>query len=218
VSAWLEASTDIYPHNVLGALRPAFVLAARTADGRTHRVDLRGGPRQAVFEDTAPRVVDADGDGAPDIVTVAADLEHGAQLVVYALRPGGLVRIAATPPIGTRFRWLAPVAVADLDGDGTLDIAYVETPHLGKTLRVWSWAPGGLTEIATMGGLTNHRIGDEVIHGGIRICDAGPELVLADADWARLRAVRLTAGTLIAADLGPLRSLRDFGAALSCAR
>ena len=59
VSAWLKASTDIYPHNVLGALRPAFVLAARTAartaDGRTHRVDLRGGPRQAVFEDIAPR-------------------------------------------------------------------------------------------------------------------------------------------------------------------
>ena len=73
------------------------------------------------------------------------------------------MKAAAWPPIGTPFRWLAPAAIADLNGDGVTDIAYVETPHLGKVLRVWSWAAGGLTEIAQLRGVTSHRIGDEVI-------------------------------------------------------
>ncbi|PWR03511.1 hypothetical protein DKT77_06555 [Meridianimarinicoccus roseus] len=219
VAAWFEAPTDIYPHNVLGDLRPAFVLAARDASGGVHRMDLRdmpGGP--AVFEDIAPRVADADGDGAPDIVVVEADTQLGAQLAVYALRRGALVKSAATPHIGTRFRWLAPVAIADLNSDGITDLAYVETPHIGKRLRVWTYAPGGLTEIAALDGLTNHRIGDEAIFGGLRDCGTGPEMVLADAGWTRLMAVRLEGSTLTARGLGPLTDTADFDAALACAR
>jgi hypothetical protein len=108
------------------------------------------------------------------VVVVETDPDLGAQLAVYALRQGALVKAAATPHIGQRFRWLAPVGVADLNGDGVTDIAYVDRPHLAKTLRVWSWAPGGLTEIAALEGVTNHRIGDEVIWGGLRDCGRGP--------------------------------------------
>jgi len=219
VAAWLEAPTGVYGHRVLGDIAEAHVLAARGADGAEYRFDLRDAPGDpAVFEDVAPRVVDADGDGAPDIVVVEADLERGAQLAVYGLRRGALVKIAATPHIGTRFRWLAPVAVADLDGNGVIDLAYVETPHLGKRLRVWSWAPGGLTEIASTGGLTNHRIGEPFISGGLRDCGAGPEMVLASADWRDLMAVRLTGGALVADRIGPLDGRADFDAALACAR
>jgi len=171
-----------------------------------------------VFEDVAPRVVDADGDGVPDIVVVEADLSAGAQLAVYGLRRGALAKVAATPHIGTRFRWLAPVAVADLDGDGVVDLAYVDRPHLAKTLRVWSWAAGGLTEVASLGGVTNHRIGEPFISGGLRDCGAGPEMVLASADWRALMAVRLTGGALVADRIGPLDGPADFDAALACAR
>lgn len=219
VAAWLESPTDIYGHRVLGDIPEAHVLAARGADGIEYRVDLRKAPGDAaVFEDVAPRVVDADGDGVPDIVVVEADLSAGAQLAVYGLRRGALAKIAATPHIGTRHRWLAPVAVADLDGNGVVDLAYVETPHLGKRLRVWSWAPGGLTEIASLGGLTNHRIGEPFISGGLRDCGAGPEMVLASSDWQDLLAVRLTDGALVSDRIGPLARATDFEAALACAR
>lgn len=219
VAAWLETPTDVYGHRVLGDIPEAFVLAARGADGTEYRFDLRDAPGPpAVFEDVAPRVVDADGDGTPDIVVVEADLAAGAQLSIYGLRWGRLAKIAATPHIGTRHRWLAPVAVADLDGNGVVDIAYVETPHLGKTLRVWSWAPGGLTEVASLGGVTNHRIGEPYISGGLRDCGAGPELVLATADWRGLAVLRLSGGDLISRDLGPLDGPGDFDAGLSCAR
>ncbi|MGS4944660.1 FG-GAP repeat domain-containing protein [Meridianimarinicoccus sp. RP-17] len=219
VAAWLEAPTGVYGHRVLGDIPEAFVLAARGADGAEYRFDLRDAPGDAaVFEDVAPRVVDADGDGAPDIVVVESDLSAGAQLAVYGLRRGALAKVAATPHIGTRFRWLAPVAVADLNGDGVTDLAYVDRPHLAKTLRVWSWAPGGLTEIASMGGVTNHRIGDPFISGGMRDCGAGPELVLADGDWRDIMAVRFDGGALAAHQIGPLDGPADFDAALACAR
>jgi hypothetical protein len=169
-----------------------------------------------VFEDVAPRVVDADGDGAPDIVVVESDVALGAQLAVYSLSRRQLVKVAATPHIGMRHRWLAPVAVADLDGDSVVDIAYVETPHLGKRLRVWSWAPGGLTEIASLGGVTNHRIGEPFISGGLRDCGAGPEMMLADADWRSLVAVRLHDGALVSTPVAPLAGPEDFDAALAC--
>jgi hypothetical protein len=201
----------------MGTIPERRVLAVRDAQGREIRVDLRKGPEpDHVFEDIAPRVVDADGDGRLDVVLVEADPSLGAQLAVYSLRQGRLVKAAATPHIGTRFRWLAPAAIADLNGDGVTDIAYVETPHLGKTLRVWSWAPGGLTEIARLSGVTNHRIGDEVIWGGLRDCGQGPEIVVADAGFQRLLAVAFDGPALAARPLGLRANAAGFDQAMTC--
>ena len=216
-SARYEAPDDVYPHRIMGSIREKRVLAATTTDGRTIRVDLRDGPDpDHVFEDIAPRVVDADGDGAPDLVVVETAPDLGAQLAVYGLRRGELVKIAATPHIGQRFRWLAPVGVADLNGDGVTDIAYVDRPHLAKTLRVWSWEAGGLTEIAEVAGVTNHRIGDEVIWGGLRDCGTGPEMIVADAEFAGIVSVRLDGDRLRMRPLGRPATASEFDRALAC--
>ena len=217
VAAWFEAPGDVYPHRVLGRIPEYFVLAVRDGAGRVTRTDLRDRPGPpSVFEDTAPRIADADGDGSPDVVVVESDLAEGARLTVWRLGRGRLVRIAATPAIGTRFRWLAPVAIADLDGDGITDLAYVETPHVAPRLRVWTWAPGGLKATADLPGVTNHRIGQETIAGGLRDCGAGPEIVLADSGWQRLVAVRLDAGRLVATPLRRRPDAAGFAAALAC--
>lgn len=217
VAATYEAPDDVYPHRIMGSLREMRVLAVTLADGRDVRFDLRDGPDPThVFEDIAPRVADADGDGSPDVVVVETDPARGAQLAVYALRRGALVKAAATPHIGEPFRWLAPVGIADLNGDGTPEIAYVDRPHLARTLRVWTWAPGGLTEIASLPGLTNHRIGDEVIWGGIRDCGTGPEMILADAAFTQIMSARLDGARISATPLGRPPTPANFSRALSC--
>lgn len=218
VAARFEAPADVYPHRIMGDIPERLVLAVRDAGGRERRIDLREtGTGRNVFEDIAPRIVDADGDGHNDAVVVETDPRAGASLAIYGLRGGSLVRTAATPHVGRPFRWLAPVGIGDLDGNGIVDLAYVEAPHVGHMLKIWSRAPGGLTEIARASGFSNHRIGDTFISGGLRDCGTGPEMVTADAGWTRVLASRLTAAGIVTRDLGPLRGPADLEAALACA-
>ncbi|KIN71736.1 FG-GAP repeat domain-containing protein [Sulfitobacter guttiformis] len=210
VSARYTEPTTRYAHGILGDAIEHGALELELAGAASRRV-LRL-PMTRVFEDTEPRVVDVDGDGRAEVVVVEAHQDQGARLAIY--NASGLV--AATPYIGTRNRWLAPVAVADMDGDGAVEIAYVDRPHLAKILRVWRYENGQLAEIAALEGVTNHRIGERDIAGGLRDCGAGPEMIVASADWQRLMAVSLTAGTLVAHDIGPHNDRASFAAALAC--
>lgn len=203
VSAAYEQPTQVYDHYVLGRDHNWAALVVSFAEGGRGRIVLHG----QVFEDTAPRVVDLDGDGLPEVIVVESDPDQGARLAVYGMRRAGLDRLAATPYIGQSQRWLAVVGAADLDGDGRTEIAYVDRPHLDKVLRVWRYGPMGLTPVAAHDGLTNHRIGDRAISGGIRECGEGPEMVLASADWRRTVAVGLDGARLTRRDLGPIADL-----------
>lgn len=208
VSASYEAPTTRYAHGVLGDAAEWGALRMNLGDGRTVRVVL---PQDRVFEDVAPRLVDVDLDGGAEVVVVESSQRFGARLAIYA--PSGLV--AATPFIGEPFRWLAPVGAADLDGDGRVELAYVDRPHLEKILRVWRFADGTLTEVATRKGLTNHRIGEHDISGGIRDCGGGPEMVLANADWRRVIAVVFD-GELTMRAVGPYSGPGSLRAAMAC--
>ncbi|WP_353471588.1 VCBS repeat-containing protein [Salipiger sp. H15] len=169
-------------------------------------------PETRVFEDIAPRLLALPGGGFAALV-VESDLAQGARLALYTQK--GL--LAATPFIGQPNRWLAPLGGADLDGDGALELAYVDRPHLAKTLRVVRYRQGDplLREVAAQPGLTNHRIGWDFIAGGLRDCGAGPEMVLADGDFSRLVAARLDGTRLALRDLGPWSQPRSE-AALRC--
>ncbi|MEM6422419.1 MAG: VCBS repeat-containing protein [Pseudomonadota bacterium] len=212
MSARYAEPTDRYPHGVLGDPSEYTVLEVETAAGE--RLRLRW-DRPMVFEDTAPRLVDFDGDGAPEVLAVESHEALGARFTIYELADGVLRARASNPFIGTRFRWLAIVGAGDLDGDGTMEVAYVDRPHLAKTLRIWRVDGAEVMEIASLPGVTNHRIGEVDIAGGIRDCGAGPEMILADAAWARLLAVRLADG-LSARDIGPHEGRASFSEAMGC--
>ena len=201
--------TGRYAHGILGDALEWGGLQVSLADGNARRFTL---PRDHVFEDIAPRLVDVTGDGAPEVLVIETDVNRGAALAIYG--PEG--KIAETPHIGQSNRWLAPIGAADLDGDGAVEIAYVDRPHLARVLRVWRFADGDLSEVAQMPGLTNHRIGESFISGRLRDCGAGPEMVLADADWQRVVGVTLKDGQLARRDIGPFAGADSFAAALAC--
>ncbi|MEX5726981.1 hypothetical protein Ga0609869_000334 [Rhodovulum iodosum] len=208
-AAQFAEPTTRYAHGVLGDAVEYGALRLETRDGRSLLIRL---PESRVFEDLAPRLADLDGDASPEVVVVESDAARGARLSVYG--EAGL--IDATPFIGQPFRWLAPAGIADLDGDGATEIAYVDRPHLARVLRIWRYAGGRLTEIARADGLTNHRIGDDFISGGLRDCGDGPEILLATPDWSEIVAARLERGRIETRALGRPASERGFAAARAC--
>lgn len=206
--ARFAAATTRYGHGVLGDAVEWGALVIETGSG-SRRITLA---RTHVFEDIAPRLWDVTGDGAPEVVVVQTDMRRGAALAVYG--PAG--KLAATPPIGTPFRWLAPVGAADMDGDGLVEIALVDRPHLRRVLQVWEFREGVLHLEAEAQGLTNHRIGENAIAGGMRDCGTGPEAVTVDAGWTRVMATRLVDGRAVSRSLGPWRGPDDMRRALAC--
>lgn len=218
--ATYEGATDRYPHGVLGDDLEWSILniSYRSAEicrnaGGSFSVRL---PEALVFEDVAPRIVDLDGAGHPEIIVVESHQTQGARLAVWGIRGDMFTRIAATPFIGRRFRWLAPVGVSDLDGDGQMELAYVDRPHLAKTLRVWRFADDHLREVASREGVTNHRIGERDIAGGIRECGTGPEMIVADANWRAVWATRFDGTDFAQQRLGPHRGRSSFTQAMAC--
>jgi len=220
VEASYGEPTSRYQHGVFGetsewgALKLVVDRCAGCASPDLHRIVLRL-PETHVFEDIVPRLVDLDGDGEPEVVVVETDMAQGARLSVYG--PTGL--ITATPYIGQTRRWLAPAGFGDFNDDGLLDIAYVETPHLGKVLRIFTLrtTPSPhLEELGRVAGITNHRIGDPNIWGGVRVCQGRAEVIGADGNWSRMMVARLQGGELVLSDVGPLSSPAQLDAALRC--
>lgn len=173
-------------------------------------------PPTRVFEDFTPRLVDLDGDGAAEIITVETHLKKGAQLAIYGMVDLKLVKIAATPHIGRTHRWLAPVGAADLDGDGAVEIAYIDRPHLARLLKIWRYKAGKLTLVAERGGLTNHQIGQDYISGGIRDCGTGPQIITTNTDWSKIIASELDGGKIRSVEVGPHKGPKSFKRAMDC--
>ena len=222
LSAQFAAPTDRYAHGVLGdavewgrlEITTDGIDARALAGDAVRRRNVYGIrlPLDRVFEDLAPRLVDVDGDSEAEVIVVETQVHIGAQLAIY----DETGKIAATPHIGQRNRWLAPIGAADLDGDGYVEIAYIDRPHLAKTLTVWRYVDGELIRVTAASGLTNHRIGETNIAGGIRDCGQGPEMITANADWSRIMATRLVNGALQARDLGRHDGRNSFAAAMRC--
>ncbi|MEO1238858.1 MAG: VCBS repeat-containing protein [Pseudomonadota bacterium] len=200
--------TTRYAHGVLGDAVEWGALVLTTTDGRRLKFVL---PQERVFEDLEPRLADLDGDGAPEVITVEAHQNFGARLAIYGTQ--GL--ITANDWIGRRNRWLAPIGAADFDGNGTMDIAYVDRPHLAKTVRVFAY-DGTLTEVGQIAGYSNHRIGEDFISGGVRDCGQGPEMVVARGNWSGIVALRFDGSAFTETPLGADVSQAAFAQALAC--
>lgn len=156
VKAKLACATERYRHGVLGDTIEAGCLVVEDDNQSAYQLDL---PEHEVFEDNLPRIADVDGDGRNDVIVVRSDSSEGAALAVYSIIDGSLQELAATPPIGLSNRWLAPVGVADFNKDGAADVAYVQTPHIGGILKVWSIIDDRFQQIAQARGFSNHSIG-----------------------------------------------------------
>lgn len=183
VSARYTDATERYAHAVLGDAIEAGGLAASADPAAPCQYYIVLG-EDSVFEDVTPRIADVTGDGKNDVIVIESQAHAGASLAVYGLNDSGeFGKLASTPYIGRAYRWLAPAGIADFNADGVLDVAFVQTPHIGGILRIWSFRDGKAEQLAFRPGFSNHRIGERTIAGGLRVCDGEIALVLPSASW-----------------------------------
>ena len=217
LEAWLTRPTRRYDHAILGDEIEGGGLAL--SDRRGRRVELIL-PKGEVFEDRYARIIDLDGDGRDEIVTVHTYLDKGAALAIYAQRGLGkaerIVRLAESAPIGKPHRWLNPAVAADFDGDGHVEIAWVETPHIGGVLKVARLEGKGDTRtlriIAQLAGFSNHQMGSSILQQAVTFDwdgDGHPDIILPDAARKRLMAVSLKGGGLKVIDSTPIGGVID---------
>ena len=157
--AFLIGPTRRYRHGILGDDTEAGGLRVITDDGAALDYEL---DNDSVFEDRRARLVDLDNDGRDEVVVVRSYLDAGATIAVFGAADGTLDRIDEATPIGRPSRWLNPAGAADFDGDGSVEIAYVETPHIGGTLRLLEYRDRELRADHQEFGFSNHAIGSRV--------------------------------------------------------
>ncbi|MFO7546674.1 MAG: hypothetical protein R6W77_14365 [Trueperaceae bacterium] len=153
VSARYEAPVERYGHFALGRPHEYARVVAATDTGRSLALEL---PDDEVFEDLAPRLARLTEDGPTYLLAIVSARGAGARLALLGLRGDVLEIMAQSAPIGTPNRWLNPVGVADLDGDGVAEIAGVTTPHIGGVQRVYHREGERLVELASLAGFSNH--------------------------------------------------------------
>lgn len=192
--AWLTGPTGRYAHGILGDAIEASGVGIERADGEFLYFELGD---DSVFEDRRARLYDLDGDGADEVIVVQSFLNAGAALTVLEAEGDSLTLAAAAEPIGRSNRWLNPAGAADFDGDGRAEVAYVETPHIGGTLRLYEYRDGRLREDAAARGFSNHAIGSREQGQAATVDwngDGVDDLLVPDARRRHLRVVTFAGG------------------------
>ena len=192
--AWLTDATKHYAHGILGDAVEAGGLAIERTDGRIARYKLDAG---SVFEDRRVRLIDLDGDGRDEAIVVQSYLDAGAALAVFGLDGANVAFLSEVPAIGRANRWLNPVGAADFDGDGRTEVAFVETPHIGGSLRLYEFRDRKLREDYAVRGFSNHAIGSReqsqaAVHDWTG--DGVPDIAVPDARRSAIRFVTFADG------------------------
>jgi len=156
VFAQYASPTRVYGHGILGDKVEAKMLVVATG-GEVYELSLG---EDFVFEDIRPRLYDVDGDGDLEIITIRTQITAGAGIAIYTIADDRLVEYAHVPVINKAYRWLNIVTIDDLDQDGTVELVWIETPHIGGILKVAKITSGVLEVTDQQREYSNHAIGE----------------------------------------------------------
>lgn len=215
VAARYADQVQRYGHFAAGPPHEYGRIEANTAAGARLTYAL---PEAEVFEDVAPRLVRFSTEEPVRLLAVISHRNHGSALALLGIENGRMAVLARSKPIGIPMRWLNPVAVVDLDGDGRAEIAAVITPHIGGTLKIYRRSANRLEEVAALAGFSNHAYGSPELGLAMSFTAGGrTRLLVPDATRTILRIIAFDGGSLretgrcaLAAPLsGPLVALAN---------
>ena len=200
--------TTRYRHGILGdAVEAGQLVVVQDGVSASLTLDV-----EYVFEDLAPRLVDVDGDGQVEVITIRTHVDRGAGIAIYKIQTDGLHEYAWVAEIGRSSRWLNIAAVYDLDGDGTVELAWVQTPHIGGILRVAHIEVGELTVVAEASQYSNHAIGERNLQLSVVTRDDDTTLWLPTQDRSAIAGFQFSNDSLVHA--GTIEQSVDFSSPL----
>lgn len=194
-SAQYATPSTRYGHYALGKPHEYERLFVQTESGKKLALEL---PWDEVFEDLAPRLVKLSEDSPQQILAIVSSVHEGGRLALIGIVGNQLKILAQSEPIGIPNRWLNPVGVADLDGDGQNEIAAVITPHIGGTLKIYQRKGNALVETADEYNFSNHAYGSPELRLSLPMHINGKtQLVVPDGMRRALRFMVLESGKLV---------------------
>ena len=194
-SAQYTTPVTRYGHFALGEPHEYAGLSVTTDSGRKLALQL---PDDEVFEDLTPRLVTLAANEPTEVLAIVSRPADGSRLVMVRLAGGQLKISAESPATGMANRWMNPVGVADLNGDGRAEIAAVTTPHIGGTLRVYERKGKQLVEMAALPGFSNHIYGTPELRLSKAVAvDGHVRLLVPDAMRSSLRIIALEGVRLV---------------------
>jgi hypothetical protein len=84
--------------------------------------------------------------------------------------------------IGTPYRWLNVAAIDDLDNDGNIEIAWIQTPHIGGTLKIARVVNDSLYFLDDKEGVSNHQIGSRNLCLSVTSVNTGKKILYVPDD------------------------------------
>lgn len=187
--AWLIQPSKRLSSSLLGDNLEATAVRVVGRNQVEYRYEL---PEDSAFEDLLPRVHDINGDGLDEIILVRSRLQTGSSLLVLGIREGRLQPIAESPPLLTRAQWINPVGVADVDGDGKLELLAVHNPHDNGVLMEYRLEGKRLIPMHSIDGVSNHVLGSRN-QGMAALMDANSDgiadVLIPSSDRRHLRAI-----------------------------
>lgn len=182
-----SSPVERYGHFAPGQPHEYSQLLATMNTGRRLVLQL---PEEDVFEDVQPRLLKLAYGEPEEILAIVSNHNSGSRLVLIGLVGERLKITAQSRAIGTPMRWLNPVGVADLDGDGRAEIAAVITPHIGGTLKIYRRSGADLVEITALTGFSNHIYGSAELGLSTPVSIAGQmRLLVPDVTRRYLRII-----------------------------
>lgn len=102
----------------------------------------------------------------------------------------------------------------DLDGDGIVEMAWVQTPHIGRVLRVTRTSRGHLSVLSESTLYSNHAVGDRNLCLSVVVeADGERTLYLPSFDRSQIVGLRLIDSSLFRTQI--IDRPVDFSASLS---
>jgi hypothetical protein len=158
--AFLAGRTERYGHGVLGdAVEAERVVLADARDGLTVETVADPAP---VVEEIAPLAGDLTRDGRRELVVTLSDGTSGARLAAFDLSGA---RVATGPGFSAGNRWRHQLCVAPFGPEGGVELAAVETPHIGGSVRFYRLEGTDLRAVASYGGVPGNVDGPRGLDG-----------------------------------------------------